>query len=131
MTDFFLPIAETSDQAEGIYTQLAALCRIPVPPADQRIHEIRWTHDGDDWVATVGKPLSGQRVRLRKRKQGRVEITERLADPATVLAIFPGNPYLVVTNARPVGGATSSWENPFMAGIPSSVRLFEPPTPPK
>lgn len=47
-----------------------------------------------------------------------------LSDSAQVLAIFPGNPYLVVTNYRITDGVRSAWENPFMAGRPTSVTFF-------
>ena len=42
-----------------------------------------------------------------------------MSDPAVVQAIFPGDPYVVVTDKRPIGTARSKWENPFMAGRPS------------
>jgi hypothetical protein len=48
-----------------------------------------------------------------------------VSDPATVLAIFPGDPFLVVTD-KGVAGVRSEWENPFMAGMPSSVARFAP-----
>lgn len=37
---------------------LAVSCGCTVPSPQQRICEIRWTHDGDEWVATVGEKLS-------------------------------------------------------------------------
>lgn len=42
------------------------------------------------------------------------DVTTRLSDGATVLAIFPGNPYLVVTDAWPMTDRFSGWENPFL-----------------
>jgi hypothetical protein len=62
-------------------------------------------------IASVGRRKAGMKVR----------------DPAVVLAIFPGVPWLVVTDARPVGTKLSAWVNPFMAGRPERFEYFSPP----
>ena len=123
MADFFIPNTP-SENAEVLFVQWAGWCRVAVPPPDERVYEIEWTHDGDNWIATIGRQLRGRRIRRRRRKQGTVDVTQPLSDPATVLAIFPGDPYFVVTDARPVGSVVSEWANPFMAGRPSAVRRF-------
>ena len=111
-----------------MYSQLADACRCAVPFMGERVREIHWTHNRDDWVASVGEKLHGRSVRLRRRKGGNVEVTTPLTDPATVLAIFPGATYYVVTNARPIGPVVSNWLNPFMAGHPTAVHRFDLPS---
>jgi len=122
--EFFIPNV-ASDEAETRLAEFAAWCGCPVPPQDRRVQHIAWTHDGEQWEAMVGRPLRGSETRMRQRNYRRVEVTTRLSDPATVLAILPGNPYFVVTDARPIGHVISRWANPFMAGVPSRVEYFD------
>jgi len=126
---FFLPAAIDDEQAERNYVAFAKWAGCAVPSGGSRIECIRFRHDGEDWVAEVGKPLSGMRVEEKRRKAGRVTVRTPLSDPAIVLAIFPGDPYMVVTHARPITDMHSEWSNPFMAGRPSDVVYFDPPTP--
>jgi len=121
---FFVPHTTTPEDAEKAYAALAEFAHTPVLPMNERIFAITYAHDGTVWTAQVGSTLHGVRT-LRRRRSGRmVDVTERVSDPATVLAIFPGNPYLVVTDARPLGNGVSGWVNPFMAGQPRSVTRF-------
>jgi hypothetical protein len=123
MTTFFVPNSRDGKDEE-LYATLAKMAgRAPQPPGE-RIESISWTHDGEEWVATVGQQLRGTKIQMRTRQKKRVSVTERLSDPATVLAIFPGTPYLVVTN-KGLDAVRSYWENPFMAGQPNSVRFFD------
>lgn len=101
--------------------------RAPLP-IEERIYEIQWSHDGEEWTATVGASLRGTRTQTRRINGERREVTDRLSDAARVLAIFSGVPYVVVTDARPLGHGRSRWSNPFMAGDPGLVRRFDPPT---
>jgi hypothetical protein len=59
------------------------------------------------------------------RRGQRQEVTKRLPDDAMILAIFDPEPYLVVTDARPITNRPSAWMNPFMAGRPNSVVFFD------
>jgi len=94
------------------------------PELSQRVYSIAYTHNGEEWVATVGQQLRG--VQRRKVRSGGTSVEREcpVADPATVLAIFPGSPYIVVTNHRIAANVVSKWENPFMAGQPKSVTRF-------
>lgn len=121
---FFVPHAEP-ESAERIYTELAQFARSAVPPAGKRIASIHFRHDGDDWNATVGERLTGMRVETKRRKAGKVTVRTPLSDAAVVLAIFEGYPYMVVTDARPLGGKPSYWVNPFLAGQPTFVTYFD------
>jgi hypothetical protein len=128
VTEFFVPFADR-ERAETIYSQLAGACRCAVPFMGERIREIHWTHNGDYWVATVGEKLHGRSVRLRRRKGGNVEVTTPITDPATVVAIFPGATYYVVTNAKPIGrssltGSIPSWLD---TPQPSTASICRPP----
>jgi len=57
-----------------------------------------------------------------------MELTVSVSIPAMVLAIFPGDPYLVVTDHL-LGNTSigSHLENPFLAGRPRSVVRFSVP----
>jgi len=121
---FFIPHAEP-DASEKALAELAQFAGCAVPPAGKRIASIRFRHDGDDWVATVGKPLSGERVETKRRKTGKVTVRTPLFDGAEVLAVFAGVPYRVVTDARPLTGKSSRWVNPFLAGEPTSITYFD------
>ncbi len=116
---FFLPAA-TPENQETVFADLAKFSRCAVPPAERRIYSITYTHDGEEWTAS----LKGVRYRTSRVRGQKVERKERLSDPAVVLAIFEGNPFFVVTNHRIAGNVGSRWENPFMAGRPHSVAYF-------
>ena len=120
---FFVPAAPPENQ-EKVYAELAKLGRCAVPLVERRIYSITYTHDGEEWTATVGEHLKGVRYRTSRVKGQKVEREQRLSDPAVVLAIFGGDPFFVVTNHRIVGNVGSRWENPFMAGRPHSVAYF-------
>ena len=105
------------------YAELAEWCGRA--PDARRIQSIDYLHDGVIWRATVGEPLRGTKTQRRRRGGKAVDVSTPVSDPATVLAIFPGTPYLVVTNGRPLTDLVSWWANPFMAGKPEVVRYFE------
>ncbi len=121
---FFVPDAD-GGEVERIYGSLASFCGVHTPKKGKRIASIAFTHDGEEWMATVGQELRGQKIRFGTRRGRKVEIRTSLHDPARVLAIFEGVPYLVVTDARPLGSKASHWVNPFLAGKPHTVELFE------
>jgi hypothetical protein len=126
MTDveFFVPDVP-SESAEQRYAELARWCHCAVPAPEDRVYSIGFGHNGEHWTATVGQQLRGERIHRRKLRAGEYrETSEPLSDPATVLAIFPGSPWMVVTNALPVTALVSWWANPFMAGVPKSVTHF-------
>jgi hypothetical protein len=122
---FFVPAA-TPENQESVYADFAKLTRSAVPPVVRRIYSITYNHDGEEWTATVGQNLTGVRRKTSRVKGVKVEREQRLSDPALVLAIFSGDPFFVVTNHRLVGNVGSRWENPFMAGRPTSVTYFSP-----
>ena len=122
---FFVPAA-TPENEESVYANFAEACRAAVPPRERRIYSITYVHDGEEWTATVGKELRGVRRRTVRRRGQSTEQETRVSDPALVLAIFAGYPYMVVTNAGIDPGVRSAWVNPFMAGQPRSVTYFAP-----
>jgi hypothetical protein len=120
---FFLPDVP-ADKTEEVFEGLAKLAGCAVPPPDGRVYRIEWIHDGERWTGEVGKQMRGERIANAGRKKAGM----RVSDSARVLAIFPGVPWFVVTDARPIGAVRSAWENPFMAGQPARVEYFSPPT---
>ena len=120
---FFVPAA-TPENQESVYAELAKMGRSSVPPDSSRIYSITYTHDGEEWTATVGEKLKGVRYKTSRAKGKKIERVLQLSDPAVVLAIFPGNPYIVITNHRIGVNVGSRWENPFMAGVPDEVTCF-------
>ncbi len=120
---FFVPAA-TSENQESVYASFAEWCKCAVPALEKRIYSITYIHDSEEWTATVGESLRGIRRRTSRSGGRKVERTSHLSDPAIVLAIFPGSPFMVVTNHRIAGNVGSAWENPFFAGTPTSVTYF-------
>lgn len=114
---FFIP-GFPEDQHEAIYHEMARAGNTAA--TDERVYSIRFSHDGIMWTATVGERLKGTKTVAKKGR----ETVQQHSDDATVLAIFPGNPYIVATSRHPFGTDRSLWENPFMAGEPRSVTLF-------
>ena len=96
-TSFFVPAA-TQEEQEEIYAEFARWCRCPVPAPDKRIVKIMYNHDGTSWTAAVGETLRGERIKVSRGQANERTLTE--SDPATVLAIFAGIPYMVVTRMK-------------------------------
>jgi hypothetical protein len=91
-----VPAEETGQQ----YAVLAEQCGVPVPPPGERIQSITFHHHQVDWVATVGELLQGSDT--EPDRHGRMkDFPATASDPATVRAIFAGDPYMVMTDARP------------------------------
>ena len=120
---FFVPAA-TAETQEFVYADFAKWCGVSVPPLGKRVASIVFKHNGDVWHATVGETMRGTKYSTHKVKGQRVERSQSLSDPALVLAIFPGSPFMVVTNHRIAEDVRSRWENPFLAGQPESIIFF-------
>jgi hypothetical protein len=121
---FFLPRATDDEQAERLYDALAEFAGCEPAPVDRRVHSIAFTSDGARWVAEVGEELHGRRTSQQLRRGEVIERTEQLSSSSRVLAIYPGSPFVVVTDAQPITGAPSEWANPFSVE-PSSVTYFD------
>jgi hypothetical protein len=121
---FFLPRASDDEQAERLYEALAEFAGCEAAPPAERVHSIVFTHDGAQWTATVGEELTGVRSTQQLRRGELIERTEHLSSPSRVLAVYPGTPHVVVTDAQPITGTPSEWANPFTA-VPDRVTLFD------
>jgi hypothetical protein len=121
---FFLPRATDDEQAERLYDALAEFAGCRPAALDRRVHSIAFTSDGAQWVAEVGEELSGRRTTRLLRRGEVQERTELLSSSSRVLAIYPGTPFVVVTDAQPITGAPSEWANPFLAE-PDQVTYFD------
>ena len=124
MVAFFLPRAGDDEQAERLYDALAEFAGCESAPAGQRVASITFDQDGARWVATVGEPLTGRRTSSQLRRGELLERVEELGSPSRVLAIYPGTPFVVVTDAQPITSEPSEWANPFTV-TPSGVTLFD------
>jgi hypothetical protein len=120
---FFVPAA-TPETQESVFAEFAKMCGVAVPPVEERVYSIVFTHDGEEWHATVGETMHGTKYTTHRVKGKKVERRQTVSDPALVLAIFPGVPFMVVTNQRIAGNIGSKWVNPFLAGRPESVTRF-------
>ena len=120
--EFFVP-GVPAEEAEQRYSLLAEQSGLPVPPLGERIQSITFHRDGVDWTATVGDRLEGS-----EKAEGAL-LTR--SDPATVRAIFAGDPYMVMTDAEPFGTVESVWGNPFPAAkhTISNITYFGPTRP--
>ncbi|MCZ2813133.1 hypothetical protein O2W15_17005 [Modestobacter sp. VKM Ac-2979] len=126
MVAFFLPRASDDEQAERLYEALAEFAGCEPAPPGQRVHSIAFGQEGAQWVAEVGEQLSGRRTTQQLRRGELIERTEELSSPTRVLAVYPGTPFVVVTDAQPITGASSEWANPFTAA-PDQVTWFDAP----
>ncbi|MBB3675824.1 hypothetical protein [Modestobacter versicolor] len=124
MVAFFLPRASDDEQAERLYDALAEFAGCEPAPPGQRVRSIVFTQDGARWTAAVGEALAGVRTTQQLRRGELIERTEHLSSPSRVLAVYPGSPYVVVTDAQPITGTPSEWANPFTAQ-PDEVTLFD------
>lgn len=123
MTAFFLPRAADAEQAERLYEALAEFAGCEPAPRGRRVRSIRFEQDGVRWTAEVGEELRGERTTQQLRRGELLERTEVLTSATRVLAVYPGTPHVVVTDAQPITGASSEWANPFTAR-PDEVVLF-------
>jgi hypothetical protein len=124
VTPFFFPRASDDEQAERLYGALADFAGTEPAPAGRRVHAIAFPHEGARWVARVGDELRGERTTQQLRRGELIERTEELSSSSRVLAIYPGTPFVVVTDAQPITGAPSEWANPFTAQ-PDEVTWFD------
>jgi hypothetical protein len=126
MTSFFLPRATDGEQAERLYAALAEFAGCEPAPPGQRVQSIAFPQDGAQWVAEVGEELRGQRTTQQLRRGELIERTEQLSSSTRVLAVYPGTPFVVVTDAQPITGAVSEWANPFSVQ-PDRITYFDAP----
>ena len=124
MVAFFLPRASDDEQAERLYDALAEFAGCEPAPPGRRVQAIDFTQNGARWVAEVGEELRGQRTTQQLRRGELVERTETLTSSTRVLAVYPGTPFVVVTDAQPITGTPSEWANPFHAD-PDRVTWFD------
>ena len=126
MTAFFLPRAGDDEQAERLYGALAEFAGCEPAPPGRRVQANELAFEGAAWVAQVGAELAGRRTTRRLRRGELLEHTETLGSATRVLAIYPGMPFVVVTDAQPITAAPSEWANPFTA-LPEQVTWFDGP----
>ncbi|WP_369137469.1 hypothetical protein [Modestobacter versicolor] len=124
MVAFFLPRASDDEQAERLYEALAEFAGCEPAPPGARVAAISFTQDGARWTATVGEELTGVRTTQQLRRGELLERTEALSSASRVLAVYPGTPFVVVTDAQPITGTPSEWANPFLVQ-PDEVTLFD------
>ena len=125
MVAFFVPRAADDEQADRLYDVFAEFAGCEPAPPGRRVHAIAFTQDGVEWVAEVGEELRGERTTRQLRRGELIERTETLSSASRVLAIYPGSPFTVVTDAQPITSAASDWANPFTVE-PDRVTYFDP-----
>ena len=124
MAAFFLPRASDDEQAERLYEALAEFAGCEPAPPGRRVQAIAFQQHGARWVAEVGAELRGERTTQQLRRGELIERTETLTSTTRVLAVYPGTPFVVVTDAQPITGTPSEWANPFTAR-PDRVTYFD------
>jgi hypothetical protein len=124
MVAFFVPRASDAEQAERLYDAFAEFAGCEPAPRGERVQAVAFTQDGVEWVAEVGEELRGERTTRQLRRGELIERTETLTSSSRVLAVYPGTPFTVVTDAQPITGAPSEWANPFTVE-PGRVTWFD------
>jgi hypothetical protein len=101
MTAFFVPGSADAGQPgadEAAYRRLAEIAgAVPAEPG-RRIRLVAYRVGRESWTAEVGRKLSGTRPEHRRRKGEFTTTTEKLSGSSTVLAIFAGTPFTIVTD---------------------------------
>ena len=117
------------DQYEDVLIAYAQICsefmgrRVQVPaPSELRRSITFQEEDGSEWTAAVGQTLRGEKTERRQVSGRMKDVTASLSNSATVMAIFPGDPALVITDGR-----GKPWSNPFEARSISASVTFDPP----
>ena len=149
MTSFFVPgaadaelsDAELSDADEAAYRGLAQVAgRVPAAPG-RRIRQVAFKVGRESWTAEVGRKMAGTRPEHRRRKGEFTTTTEKLSGHATVLAIFEGTPFAIMTDEQadeqpdeqpdeqqaasaPSASESSPSTNPHLVEKPSRVAYF-------
>jgi len=118
MPNFFVPLIDNTDQ-EPAYQEMARLYGAGIPAPGDRVYSISWRHNGTLWTATVGEELRGVETVTKGRGRTRKEIEVPRSTSDTVLAIFPGLPFIIAHDNR-----SRVWNTPIYAGNPSSVVRF-------
>jgi hypothetical protein len=90
------------------------------------VRSITFRHNGAEWVATVGEELRGERTTTHLPRGELIERRETLSSTSRVLAVYPGSPFTIVTDAQPITSAPSEWANPFTAE-PHQIGYFDGP----
>jgi hypothetical protein len=114
---FFLPYLPPDLQGDS-YAYMASQVERNVPCLGKRIYSITFSHDETLWTATVGQRLRGYRPVLEKPEK--IDRSLPVQDSAMVLAIFPDDPYCVVTDSDP----QTLFANPFYAATPTHIEYF-------
>ena len=114
---FFLPYL-SQEAEEASFAHIARQCERTVPAPGARVYSISFERGGITWIATVGEQLRGRKpIRVKRKETGQ---WRDIRDTALVLAIFPGEPYIVVT--RP--GSNSHFRGTKVYATPTGVWLF-------
>jgi hypothetical protein len=106
MPKFFIPMAETSEQAERVYE--ATRRHISAPAQHSKIYALSWQHNGQAMTCRVGEPLPSY---------------YRTGDDVVVAIFDAGNLYMICTAERGVLRGS-----PVLAGkdIQSHATYFDP-----
>lgn len=84
--NFFLPFAETDTNIEEVYKSIAHFINENIPEETDRVYSIRYSHNGIEMTATVGKNCDNYYRELSP----------------VVIAIFKGDPYKICLENRGV-----------------------------
>ncbi|MCY7326341.1 MAG: hypothetical protein LH605_09460 [Microbacteriaceae bacterium] len=136
LSDAGLSDAGPSDANEAAYRRLAELAAMVPAAPGRRIRQVAFKVGRESWTAEVGRKMTGTRPEHRRRKGEFTTTTEKLSGHATVLAIFDGTPFTVVTDGEQAASAPSAPEsspsapesslstNPILVDKPSRVAYF-------
>ena len=114
---FFIPYL-SPEMEEASFAHIAGQCERAVPAPGARVYSISFERGGITWIATVGEQLRGRKpIRFKRQETGQ---WRDIRDTALVLAILPGEPYIVVTYP----GSNSHFRGNRFYANPTGVELF-------
>ena len=120
---FFVPGAPDGDD-EAAYLRLAESAGVSPAGQGRRVRRASFRRGHESWTVTVGETPRGTRPQHRRRKGEFTTTLDTLTDPATVLAIFAGDSFAVVTDAAPLGVGESALPNPLVFARATGVLYF-------
>jgi hypothetical protein len=116
--EFFIPGVQLGKEEEK-YAEFAKRYECKVQDFNQRIYSIEYRHDGWDWTAAVGQTLSATIIHTEGKRGQRRTVQDCDNDPATVLAIFAGDPTFKVVTDR----FQTRFADPLHVGIADCARV--------
>ncbi|MET3723424.1 hypothetical protein [Sphingomonas trueperi] len=119
MAAFFMPFIDQNDWEDTYKNLPKVFGGIPKHDKNERVLAITWDHGGEHLTAQVGEQIKGSKTieTGRGREKRFIDVPASYGD--TVIAIYPGHPFVIVHDNK-----SKVWNLPISAQ-PTSITYFE------